>query len=141
MVYLGYALSSFFFLTVIIMLLFYLFLCFRRKTKKANNLILLIFLHSFFTIMVESWSLVLMNGGYNIIFALKIDYSIILYFALPLLLFVEIEDFILRRSVTKSEYGVYNFFRFLLPTLTMFLIVIAFGIFFFTTHYFLFLLS
>ena len=141
MVYLGYILSSFFFLTVVTMLLFYLFLCFRRKTKKANNLILLIFLHSFFTIMVESWSLVLMNGGYNIIFALKIDYSIILYFALPLLLFVEIEDFILRRKITKSEYGVYNFFRFLLPTLTMFLIVIAFGIFFFTTHYFLFLLS
>lgn len=82
-----------------------------------------------------------MNGGYNIIFALKIDYSIVLYFALPLLLIVEIEDYLLRRKVTRSEYPIYNFFRFLLPTLTMFLIVLAFGIYFFSTHYFVFLLS
>ncbi len=82
-----------------------------------------------------------MNQGYDIIFALKIDYSIILYFALPLLLIVEIEDYILRKKVVKSEYGVYNFFRFLLPTLTMLLIVGAFGIYFFSAHYFVLLLS
>ena len=141
MVYLGYVLSSFFFISVMILLLYYLFLCFRRKTSKANNLLLIIFLHSFFTIMVESWSLVLMNGGYDIIFALKIDYTIVLYFAIPLLIIVEIEDAILRKKVIRSEYGVYNFFRFLLPTLTMLLIVLAFGIYFFSTHYFVLLLS
>jgi len=141
MVYLGFILSSVFFGSVILMLLFYLYFSFRRQITKANNLILLIFLHSFFTIMVESWSLVIMNQGYDIIFALKIDYSIILYFALPLLLIVEIEDYILRKKVVKSEYGVYNFFRFLLPTLTMLLIVGAFGIYFFSAHYFVLLLS
>ncbi len=141
MVYLGFILSSVFFGSVMIMLLFYLYFCFMRKTNKANNLLLLIFLHALFTIMVESWSLILMNGGYNIIFALKIDYSIVLYFALPLLIIVEIEDYILRKKVVKSEYGVYNFFRFLLPTLTMLLIVGAFGIYFFSTHYFILLLS
>lgn len=141
MVYLGYILSSVFFGSVIIMLLGYLFLCFKRKTSASNNLLLLIFLHSFFTIMVESWSLVLMNGGYDIIFALKIDYTIVLYFAIPLLIFVEVEDAILRKRIIRSEYGVYNFFRFLLPTLTMLLIVAAFGIYFFSTHYFILLLS
>ncbi len=141
MLYLGFILSSVFFGSVILMLLYYLYLCFRRKTSRANNLILLIFLHSFFTIMVESWSLVLMNGGYDIIFALKIDYSIILYFAIPLLLIVEIEDTMLRKKIIKSEYGVYNFFRFLLPTLTMLLIVGAFGIYFFSAHYFVLLLG
>lgn len=82
-----------------------------------------------------------MNQGYDIIFALKIDYSIILYFALPLLLIVEIEDFIIRKKIIKSEYKAYNFFRFLLPTLTMLLIVGAFGVYFFSAHYFVLLLS
>ena len=103
MVYLGFILSSVFFGSVMIMLLFYLYFCFMRKTNKANNILLLIFLHALFTIMVESWSLILMNGGYNIIFALKIDYSIVLYFAIPLLIIVEIEDFILRKKIIKSE--------------------------------------
>ena len=141
MLYFGFIISSIFFISVVLLLIFYLFLCFKRKTRFANNLILLIFLHSLVAIAVESWGLVIMNNGYDIIFSLKVDYTIILYFAIPMFVFVEIEDFILRKSIIKSEYKAYNFFRYLLPTLTMILATVGFGIYLFSAHYFVFLLK
>ena len=139
MVYLGYILSAVFFGSLILLMLFYLISCFTKKTLLANNLILLLFLHSLLVIAVESWCLIIMYQGFDIIFALNVDYTMIFVFAIPVFIAIEVVDFLIRRKIEFNDYRLYSFFRTLLPTLTSLMITIAFGIFYFSTYTFMLL--
>ena len=139
MVYVGYSLSCIFFISLMLLLFFYLLAAFFKKYNLANNLILLLFLHALLVISVESWCIIIMYQGFDIIFALNIDYTMIFVFAVPIFLVVEIVDYLIRRSIMFNDYKLYKFFRVLLPTLTSLMITIAFGIFYFSTYTFILL--
>ena len=139
MVYLGFSLSTIFFVSLMLMLVFYIVISIMKKTMLANNLILLIFLHSLLVIAVESWCLIIMYQGFDIIFALNVDYSWIFVFAIPVFIVVEVIDFMVRRKIQFNDYKLYSFFRTLLPTLTSLMITVAFGIYYFSIYTFILL--
>ncbi len=139
MVYLGYGLSMAFFISLMLLMIFYIITVFIKKYNLANNLILLLFLHSLLVIAVESWCLIIMYQGFDIIFALNVDYTMIFVFAIPVFIVVEVVDFIIRRKIVFNDYKLYSFFRTLLPTLTSLMITVAFGIFYFSTYTFMLL--
>lgn len=141
MVYLGIIVSVFIFLTLLVLFFLYIGNVMFKKYSFANNLLPFLFLHSLFTIMILSWSLIVMNNGFDIEFSIKIDYTILLFLIVPIFIFVELYD----RSVRKNIYGKAQLFskmyRWLLPTLTLLLFVIASVILYFNCHYYLYLIT
>lgn len=139
MQYFGFIMSSIMYLTVICIMLVYIFSAIRGKYKFANNVLPLVFLHFLFSVMILSWALILMNGGFDIVFSLKLDYTILSFLIIPMLFIVLILDKSVRKKgfVAKNKLAALS--RFILPGLTIILFSGLTLIYYFSCHYFVFL--
>ncbi|MBQ9124841.1 MAG: hypothetical protein IJY14_04030 [Acholeplasmatales bacterium] len=138
---LGLGVSIFIFITATIMLLGYIIAGIFKKYHFANNILPLAFLHILFALMIESWALIIMNGGFDIILDLNIDYSIVLILIIPIFIFVEIINYQAKKVVYDSGSIIKKVYRYLLPTFMVIAYTIALGVFYFSCHYFSFLSS
>ncbi len=139
MEYLGYAIGSFVFLTVVVLFFLYLLSALFDKTEFADQILPLLFLHCLFSVLILFWSLVIMNGGFDIAYGLYMDYTVLLILFVPMFLLVEYADFHIRRK--DKRVGSKAVYRFLLPTLTLGLFFLATILFFFNSHYLIYLIS
>lgn len=139
--HLGLIVSIFIYATLLGLFFLYLGNAMLKKYKFSNNLLPFLFLHSLFSIMILSWALIVMNNGFAVEFSLKIDYTLLLFLIVPIFIFIELYD----RKVRKLVYGKAQLFskmyRWLLPTLTLLLFVIATVILYFNCHYYLYLIT
>lgn len=136
MLYLGLIVSIFIYVTLLGLFFLYIGNAMFKKYKFCNNLLPFLFLHSLFSIMILSWALIVMNNGFDIEFGLKMDYTILLFLLVPMIIVVELYD----RGVRKNIYGkarlVSKTYRWLLPTFTLLLFAVATVVLYFNCHYY-----
>lgn len=125
---LGYSISIFFFISLLVLLLMYFFLAFNKKAI-AKRLLVIVFYHSLITLLALSWSLIVINDGFDII-PISVDFSYIAIFLIFILLFLTIARFYDKSSSITH-------------TLLFFAIFIVFSantlLFYFSCHYFNFI--
>lgn len=138
---LGLLISIFIYLTAFLLLFGYSVLVMFNKYTIANKFIFIAFIHLLFTVMFLSWSLIVMNGGYDIVFSLRIDYSYLLILFIPALILIEFQDYRVRKCLVSEYSGIFKVSRFLLPTFVLILFYVGTLIFYFNCHYFAFLQS
>ncbi len=139
-VYLGFILSIIAFTTVTLQFVGYIILFFMKKNAILERFTQLMFLLSLVCVMVLSWSLVIMNEGYNVNLYISIDYGYVLIMALPVLITYEVLDALQRRVIKKSDKWYNNVLRYLLPMLTGIVFFVCCLVFFFNCNYFSYLL-
>ena len=139
MLYLGFILSIIFFALSVLLFIGYIVLFAMKKNAVLERFINLIFLTHMVIIMCLSWSLILMNGGFDVRLSLGMDYSYVVFIAAPVIIVYEVLDTIQRRLIQKSTFWYKNIVRYLLPVLTGILFFACSLIFYFTCNYFIFL--
>ena len=141
MKYLGLSVTIFMFLSFVILITIYLVSGFKKKYHFANGILLYLFLHALFTIAVLSWSLILMNEGFNVLYSISVNYEIVLIFVLPVSFGMFLVDYTIRKNLTKYKNKTSQFLRFLLPVILVVLFIITSTIFYFNINYFNFLIN
>lgn len=139
MLYFGFILSIIFFTLSVLLFIGYIVLFSLKKNAILERFINLIFLTHMVIIMCLSWSLILMNGGFDVRVQLDMDYSYVLFIAAPVIVVYEVLDTIQRKIIIRSQYWYKNLVRYLLPVLTGILFFACSLIFYFTCNYFIFL--
>lgn len=139
MLYLGFTLNILFYAIVILFFVGYIVLFILKKNAILESFINLIFLASLVVIMGLSWSLVIMNSGFNVYLFIHVDYSYVLIIALPVVIVYEVLDFFQRKSIQKSVHWYNNVKRYLLPVLTGVLFFVSTLVFYFNCNYFTYL--
>lgn len=139
MLYFGFILNILFYTISVLFVIGYCVLFFLKKNAILENFILIIFLASLVVIMGLSWSLVIMNQGFNVYLYIRCDYSYVLLIALPVVILYEVLDTFQRKKIQKSVHWYNNVKRYLLPVLTGILFFISTLVFYFNCHYYMFL--
>ena len=108
-------------------------------TKRYNFALLIskiLFLYSFVAAAVESWSLVLMNGGFNVYLDIGADFSYTIFILIPVLALLVLSSILISRN--KKEDNTWALVaNYLLPALTFVgfavsTVVLVFNITYFT---------
>lgn len=118
----GLILSILFFVLLISLLGFYVFLVIKKKVNFANLVGKLLFLLSLLTLTAESWSLIMIAGGFQVYLKMGIDYSYTLFIIVPVTIILIVSNLIIKRKI-KLESKLEEVGFFLLPPLT----ILAFG--------------
>lgn len=139
MLYLGFTLNIILYTISVLFFIGYVILFVLRKNAILERFINLIFLASLVVIMGLSWSLVLMNQGFNVYLFIHVDYSYVLVIALPVVILYEVLDIFQRKSIAKSVHWYNNVKRYLLPVLTGILFFVSTLVFYFNCNYFMYL--
>lgn len=137
---LGLIISILFYLLLIVIMGVYVFFFFMKKYNYANWTIRLLFFHSLITIMVLSWALVLMNGGFDVNFYLNIDYTWLLIPFSIIFIIINTIDALLQKKIEIKQSPPYIIGRFLLPGSVVLIACLSTLILFFNCHYFVYLL-
>lgn len=116
----GLIISIFFYATLILIFGLYLYGFFRKKYEIANQLMMLLFIYSMIVGMALSWSLVIMNSGFNVKMSIYLnnDYTWLAFVFMALLFGVVLTDTIIKRHVKEDERIFFVIARFILPILT-----------------------
>ncbi|MBE6137750.1 MAG: hypothetical protein E7176_05085 [Erysipelotrichaceae bacterium] len=141
MAYFGFILSTIIYLTVIVTLIYYIVNVIMKKYHFANNLLPFLFLYFFFSIMILSWGLILMNGGFDIFFSIKVDYTFIFVLSIILLFGIPVLDYFVKRNAYVAKNVISAMYRSSLPMLTVILFLGSTLIYYFICHYFAFLIA
>lgn len=141
MLYLGFGISIFMYITIFIFLLIYIAAVIFKQNRFAAGLMPYMFIHLFVCIFILSWALVVMNQGFDIILGIKIDYTMLFFIILPLIPMIFIPNHYIRKEKFVINDTIKKIYRALLPLGISILISLASLVFFFTCHYFVFLIS
>lgn len=136
MLYFGFSLNIILYALAVLLFVLYVILFFIKKNALLERFVNLIFLAMLVFIMGLSWSLVIMNEGFNVYLYIHIDYSYVLVIALPVIVVYEVLDVFQRKKIHKSEKWYINIRRYLLPVLTGILFFVITIIFYFNCNYF-----
>lgn len=139
MLYLGFTLNIILYSCSVLFFIGYVVLFFMKKNAILENFVTLIFLASLVVIMGLSWSLVIMNSGFNVYLFIHVDYSYVLIIALPVVIVYEVLDTFQRKAIQKSVHWYVNVKRYLLPVLTGILFFVSTLVFYFNCNYFMYL--
>lgn len=91
MSYLGLGISILFYISLLLLLILYFIFTFNKKPFMAKKILLIMLYHSIISVLAISWSLVLINNGFDMI-SITVDYSIIGIFLLCILVFIFISN-------------------------------------------------
>lgn len=141
MIYLGLTVSIFIFATIILFLIAYIAAVIFHHPRFAAGLMPYMFIHLLFSVFILSWALVVMNQGFDIILGIRIDYTVLFFIILPLIPMIFIPNHYIRKEKYVINSRPKKIYRALLPLGIFVLFSIAIVIFFFTCHYFVFLLT
>lgn len=125
----------------LIPLLLYFIQFFKRKYSNCDKMLRLFFIEGMITLMLLSWLLIIMNNGFNINFFLNIDFGYLLILIIPAFIFIEVIDYLLRKQIKYYYNTLAIIARFLLPTICIVLFIINLFIYYFSIHYFIYLLA
>ncbi len=116
--------SMLFYLSLVIIFILYIISFSFKKYNIADKFLFLLFIDGFITIMVLSWMVILMNGGFNVNFHIKGDYSWTFFVFVPFFVVVMVLDYFVRKRIEKKESIILLTARYLLPVI----VVIAFAL-------------
>ena len=139
MLYLGFIINIVLYVIPILAFVLYFLLFFLKKNALLERFINIIFLAFLIVIMGLSWSLIIMNQGFDVHLFIHIDYSYVIVIALPIMILYEVLDTLQRKKVEKSDKWYVNIRRYLLPILTGVLFFIITLVFYFNCNYFSYL--
>lgn len=135
----GLILSIVFYVSQFLLLGGYFVFLIKKNFRFSNALLLLLFLHSLVVIMVLSWALILMNGGFDVNFYLNIDYTWIIAVFVPLFIAIIISDVILQRNIEQEKNILIAVCRYLLPTFCVLTLTLGTILLYFNCNYFTYL--
>lgn len=141
MVYLCFVIMNIAILIYLVTLALYPILFFKKKYPHADKTLVTFFLEGMITIMVLSWLLIIMNGGFNINFYINIEFGWILFIIVPILILVLLIDYYLRKRIKFYVNLFGKVARFLLPTISVDLFAMNISIYYFSIYYFIYLLA
>ncbi len=141
MVYLCFVIMNIAILIYLVTLALYPILFFKKKYPQADKTLVILFLVGMFTIMILSWLLIIMNGGFNINFYINIEFGWLLFIVVPILLLILLIDYFLRKKIKFYANMFGRVARFLLPTISVGLFVMNITIYYFSIYYFIYLLA
>ncbi len=127
------------YLSILTVLGFYVFFFFTKRYDYANQTLRLLFIHSLITIMILSWSLILMNGGFDVNFYLNIDYTWLLIPFGIFFIVINTIDALLQKKIQTQSSPVYIVGRFLLPGSIVLIMCACTIILYFSCHYLVYL--
>ena len=136
---LGLILSIVFYASLFITIGMYIGFFFKRKYKYSEMLLPTVFLQALVVTMALSWTLILMNGGFDVNFYLNIDYTYLLIILIPILIALSVIDIILQKITCANMRGFKRAFRYILPGLTILVLAASTLIFYFSINYFIYL--
>ena len=139
MLYFGFTLNIILYAITVSFFIGYILLFALKKNAILERFINLLFLGLLVMIMGLSWTLVMMNEGFNVYLYIHIDYSYVLFIALPVIIIYEVLDIFQRKKINKSEKWYVNTRRYLLPVLSGVLFFVITIIFYFNCNYFTYL--
>ena len=139
MLYFGFTLNIILYAITVSFFIGYILLFALKKNAILERFINLLFLGLLVMIMGLSWTLVMMNEGFNVYLYIHIDYSYVLIIALPVIILYEVLDIFQRKKINKSDKWYVNLRRYLLPILSGILFFAITIIFYFNCNYFSFL--
>lgn len=132
-------LAIIFFSSLLVTIGMYLYFYFKKSYAYANMLMPTLFLQSLIVLMSLSWILIMMNEGFDVNFYLNIDYTILAFSVAPVLIILLILDIMLQRKSRASEPIYKRVFRYILPTLTILVLLGCSLVFYFDINYFIYL--
>lgn len=141
MAYLGFIVSSFIYLTVFLLLLLYLFSAVFKRYALADTALSLLFLHSVFSFLVILWALAVMHHGSYAEYPAGMDYTMVLFWAVPFFLMIECMDIGVRRARYKGSKRAKSVFRFILPALTGAVFFAVTAVYYLSFRYFIILIT
>lgn len=141
MLYLGFGISIFMYITIFVFLLAYVAAVCFKQNRFAAGLMPYMFIHLFVCVFILSWTLVVMNQGFDIILGIKLDYTMLFFIILPLIPMIFIPNYYIRKESFIINSTPKKIYRALLPLGIFILAALTSIIFFFTSHYFVFLSS
>lgn len=125
----------------LIPLIAYFIQFFRNKYFTSDKMLRMFFIQGMITLMILSWLLIIMNNGFNINFYLNIEFEWLLIIIIPIFILVEFIDYLLRKHI-KYYYNTFAIIaRFLLPTICIVLFIMNLFVYYFSIHYFIYLLA
>lgn len=131
MLYLGFIIGIILYALVCIAYIGYFVLFFMKKYQILERFIGAFFILHLIVLAGLSWSVILMNGSYRVNLNLGIDFSYVLFIAVPVIIAFEVIDAFQRKFIVKSEKMIVNIIRYLLPFLIAVLFFICTIIFYF----------
>ncbi|MGM9969533.1 MAG: hypothetical protein ACI35S_03950 [Anaeroplasma sp.] len=139
MLYLGLFVSIFFYFSEIAIIALYYFLILTKKYEKANIASMIYFLHSLIVVMILSWALILMNGGFNVNFYLNINYNWLIALFVIFMIGSIVSNYLIKKNLTPNISITAKISAFLLPLFNIILFIASTTIFFFNCNYFFYL--
>ena len=138
---LGLIISILFYISLIIVLGLYVYNFIFKNYKQANGMLRILFLHGLVVIMVLSWALIIMSGGYGVILELYVnnDYSWLIFVFVPILALIIVTDQFVKRHIEKQTNVFYMIARFLLPVFVVLVISAATFLIYSNCNYFVYL--
>lgn len=97
---------------------FYEFLVIKKKFNFANLISKFLFLSSLLAVALESWALIMINGGFDVYLKLKVDFSYSAIIIVVLCILLAVSGFIVSRKA-MNESIVEKIASLLLPAFTM----------------------
>lgn len=140
MTYVGFILQHISILIYLLTLVIYILFYFKKEYFKSDNILKVFLLEGIITVMLLSYSLIIMNKSFDINFYINVEFSYLLFIIVPLFIFIEILDYFLRKRLNELVNMKMKLFRYLLPTLCIVLLIINLVIYYFSIHYFIFLI-
>ena len=114
---------------------------YRNKYSTSDKMLRMFFIQGMITLMILSWLLIIMNNGFNINFYLNIEFGWLLIIIIPIFIIIEIIDYFLRKKI-KYYYNTFAIIaRFFLPTICIVVFIMNLFIYYFSIHYFIYLLA
>lgn len=141
MIYFGFILSTIMYFAVLAALVFYIVCVARRKYNFANNLLPILFMHFLFSTMILSWTLILINSGFHFLLSLNVDYTFIFVLSIILLIAGIISDYFVKKNAYKPVNIMAAIGRHILPIFTVILFIANTIIYYFSCHYFAYLIA
>ena len=137
---LGLTLTIISYVLMIVAMAIYFVIVFKKKYSIAEMCEKLLFLFSFFVLMIESWALVLMNGGFNFNFniGVKIDYLFSLLIIIPAICLLSFSSIMIKKNNNVEFGAIGKLGNYLLLPFTIVGIGMATVVFIFNLNYFIY---
>ena len=129
----------FVYLSLIVIISSYVFSIFLKNYKYAKRFEYLIFVGGLVVAMILSWSLVIMNKGYNINYYITKDYNWIIILYIAMMIFFIVTNQIERRKSNIKLHIVESIAKQILPAVNSIIFAFTTFVFYFGCHYFTYL--
>ena len=131
MLYLGFILGIILYALVVLSYVGYMVFFFMKKYQFLERFTGAFFILHLIVLAGLSWSVILMNGSFRVNLNIGIDFSYVLFIAVPIIITYEVVDGFQRKFIVKSDKMYVNIIRYLLPFLVAVLFFVCTIIFYF----------